>query len=1018
MSSRCMSVATGEIFPLDENTALDQHVCYWGGAGLPRKVQKPMNLKPFTRRFGRRAGVAATALATVVMLGASSIPANAGTSTTVRATVPGSTPTIWPQPQTLQSTGNILQLPSSATIVTGSEGDASAVSLVSAFLQRNGTTTATSATDPGSGTTVYIGGPTENTYSAAALGALGVSTTTSTTPESYTLASGTDSTGRQRIVLSGADTRGTYYAAQSLRQITGQGSAGADVWGVTVTDAPAFAFRGGMQSFYGTVWTASQETSYLDFLAANKMDTYFYGPAGDPGTGTTWRQLYSDSQISAIQSTIAAATARHVDYVYRISPQAPLQPAAGICFSSDSDRTALLNRMQQLWDAGARRFTIAWDDVSTTNIFQCDSDIQTYGSTTASLARAQADVTNYVQQNFIAAHTGAGRLMTVPTEYAGTSSSEYRATFESNVSSSVDFWWTGPDVISPAITTNDLSATKSVFATHNIAIWDNYPVNDYVPDRLLLAPVKGRDSGLAQASIGMTFNAMPQEELSQLATFTGAAYTWNPGSYSPATAWDAALSGLGGSRSAALKSFAQNNYASSLESSESAKLAPLISAFRQAWQTNSNLATAASDLKAGFADLQTSVGTLRETGANQMLAQEADTWLTKANLYGQAGQLAVTALVDERNADTAGTDQARSSLASLVAQINSANVREGVGVIDPFLSFALDRGTDLGDLSGTGRSDLLAVMSDGTLNAYSNASTTSGQSYQDGATSFGPTVNVGGGWTSSMLPITGDLCGDRRMDLLSVDAAGLLRAYANTGSFTSGMFGPGTQVGQGWAGALMIRAVDLDADGRADLLGVLGNGNLVAVRNTGCTGGIPSFGPTITVGYGWSSSMLPITGDFTGDGRTDLLSIDAGGTLRSYTNTGSFDAGMFGPGTQVGQGWTGALMVKSVDLDGDGRADLLGVLGNGDLIAIHNNAVTNGIPSYGSTITVGSGWTSSMLPVITDLNGDGRADLLSVNSAGQLLENVNTGNFTGSMFTRGYTVGQQWQGALFIKQRM
>jgi hypothetical protein len=916
------------------------------------------------------------------------------------------TPVISPVPRMLSASGSTLALPASVTVVAGASADPAAVALTRSALQNAGTTSTLTPTEPASGPTVYVGGPNETPASASALSALGVTGPSGLPAEGYVLAASTGSDGRVRVVLSGIDKAGTYYAAQSLGQLLTRGTTGAALPAVSIRDWPGYRMRGGMESFYGPTWSQNDRVAQLDFLARYKMNTFFYGPAGDDRTGTTWRSLYDSTELSGLQQIVSASAARHIQFIYRISPEAPLRPENGICHARASDRQALLARLQQVWDIGVRSFTIAWDDVH--GQFICDEDRQAYGADPQPLAAAQASVSNFVQSQFIDTHPGAAPLLVVPTEYFGNQVSGYRSRFDSLLTPAATVYWTGPQVISPTITDADLTAAASAFPRHKLALWDNYPVNDYVTHRLLLGPVKGRARELAGRTEGITFNEMPQQQPSLLPLFTAADYAWNPTDYDPAASWSRALGALGGARSSALRTFAENNTSSVLDATESATLAPLIASFLQAWRTGTGLSTAAANLKQAFATLADAPAVLRQSGADALFAAEAAPWLDKAVLSGRAGQTAVDLLVNERAGAATQAAADRKALSDLVTQLTASAPVVGPGVLGPLFNMALGRGTDSVELGGDGRADLLGVLSNGTLVAFDNLSNTSG------VTSFGPRVTVGSGWSASNLPIVGDLDGDRRADVLSLRADGTLWQYLNRGGFSATMFPTGVQVGSGWNGALRVWAVDLDGDGRADVLGVLGDGTLVAFRNLGVTNGVTSFGPKVTVGSGWSASYLPILGDLNGDRRADVLSLRADGTLWQYLNTGGFSGPMFATGVQVGSAWAGALRVRAVDLSGDGQADLLGVLGDGTLVAFRNLGVTNGVTAFGPRVTVGSKWSASNLPIPTDLNGDGRADLLSITSGGVLLEYMNTGFFEPNMFGGATQVGQEWTGAIFL----
>ncbi|MFG3421761.1 beta-N-acetylglucosaminidase domain-containing protein [Micromonospora sp. NPDC048063] len=926
------------------------------------------------------------------------------------------TPPLNPQPRELSVTGTTLDLPVAVTVVRGAAADQPAVDAVVAALTAHRTRVTLTNTDPGAGTTVYVGGARETPASAAALNALGVTTPSTLPDQGYLLATGTDSGGRQRVVLAGGDKVGTFYAAQTLRQLLASDSSGAEIARVTIKDWPAFSFRGGMDSANPpppgvALWTKADRLEQVEVLARNKMNRFFYGPAADPRTGgsgsNNWRTPYTDAELGDLRETVTKANSLHVAFVYRISPEMPLDQANGICHSSATERSTLLSRLDQLRQIGVRHFVIAWDDVFPTRPFSCSTDTGTYGTGVTAWARAQADVTNFVQTQFISTHADMGQLYTVSSEYAGTAASSYRTEFDTRLGADVGVYWTGPEVLSPRITKKNLDDAQLAFPRHRLAIWDNFPVNDQVWDRLQMGPLAGREPALSAAP-GILFNEMTQQGPSQLPLLTAADFAWNPAQYQPENSWLRAINTLGGPKAGQLRTFAEINRSSVIDHTDSVALAAAIRSFRDALRTGNGVDGAAVALKQRLADLKTASMDLQAMQTS--LTTQAKPWLQQAVRLVDAATRAVDLLTAERAGQTTVADNLRQEIRNLLPAIAAHPESVAHGVLHPLVTFALRRGIDRVDLSGDGRSDVLAVTGNGTLNAYENMRTTVNWP------ELGATQTVGQGWSASQLPIIGDLDGDRLADLLTVTSTGALVQFRNTGSVTGGMFAAGVQVGGGWQGTLAVHLADLDDDGRADLLGVFPDGTLKAFRNTGMNNGAVTWGPAVPVGQGWSTAELPFVGDLTGDGRADLMSIKPDGSLWHYLNTGSFSGGMFAAGQRVGAGWTGYLAMHVVDLDGDGPADVLGVLADGTLAAFRNQGVTNGLVSLGPRASVGQGWNANMLPYPTDLSGDGRADLISINGAGRLVTNINAGRFTsGLMFPTAAAHGPGWGGTIFLR---
>ncbi|WP_188285383.1 FG-GAP-like repeat-containing protein [Streptomyces sp. CBMA29] len=177
---------------------------------------------------------------------------------------------------------------------------------------------------------------------------------------------------------------------------------------------------------------------------------------------------------------------------------------------------------------------------------------------------------------------------------------------------------------------------------------------------------------------------------------------------------------------------------------------------------------------------------------------------------------------------------------------------------------------------------------------------------------------VGGGW-NSMTALTrhGDLNGDGTEDLLARDKAGELWMYPGTGR---GGFGARRAVGPGWNSMTSISAVgDLNGDGKGDLLARDTTGKLWMYPGRGNG----AFGTRKLVGPGWNSMLgLVGPGDLTGDGRPDFVASDTSGRLWLYPGNGK---GALGTRKMIGTGGWNAFptLIGAGDFTGDGRPDLI-----------------------------------------------------------------------------------------------
>ncbi|MGW2305546.1 FG-GAP-like repeat-containing protein [Streptomyces sp. NPDC001809] len=155
--------------------------------------------------------------------------------------------------------------------------------------------------------------------------------------------------------------------------------------------------------------------------------------------------------------------------------------------------------------------------------------------------------------------------------------------------------------------------------------------------------------------------------------------------------------------------------------------------------------------------------------------------------------------------------------------------------------------------------------------------------------------------------------------------------------FDNGLYIDGVYIGSGWGVYnALVGPGDLSGDGKGDLLARDRSGNLYLYRGNGQSTG---FASRIKVGGGWGSfNKIVGAGDYTGDGRADIVARTTGGDLYVYPGTGNATA-PFGARTKVGSGWNAySKVIAPGDLNGDGKGDLLGVTSGGDLYAYRNAA--------------------------------------------------------------------------------
>ncbi len=502
--------------------------------------------------------------------------------------------------------------------------------------------------------------------------------------------------GRSASAVLAGDDAGLFYAAQTLGQLAALDDA--TLPAVRIEDGPGFAFRGGLESFYGPDWSWQARRDQIDFLAAQKMNVYFYGPANDPRTtGRAWRELYEPEQLAELERLVDYARERHVTFIYRVGPAAPMHggTAPGICHARQTDRDALLARLEQLREIGVSRFVISWDDV--TEQFTCAEDTERYAGTDHPVARAQTEVLTDLGQRFFSRHDELGPPITIPSLYWTNEPTPYRSVFDANLSADWQLYWTGPAVMSPEIEPLDVEQVRAAFPRHELIVFDNYPVNDYDRSRLHLGPVVGRSPGLPGSVLGVSWNQMSEQYASQVSLATAADYAWNPAAYVPDRSWRVVLTRLAGDRASDFEVFANAHRYDGFHSDRMGpRLAGLVDAYLEAYSAGADLAGPGERLRAhaealGRADSLAPV-------LPDALAGELRPWLEASALGGQAVSEAVgllTALADGRDDDAAAARERMVALRERMRAVRAVDpngdtrpVHVAMGTLLPFLDRA------------------------------------------------------------------------------------------------------------------------------------------------------------------------------------------------------------------------------------------------------------------------------------------------------------------------------------------
>ena len=456
--------------------------------------------------------------------------------------------------------------------------------------------------------------------------------------EGYVLTSSDDENANGDVTIVGSDADGAYYGIMTLQQMMEQKSAEGRIAEVTIEDYPEIEFRGYIEGFYGYPWTHEERMSLMEDTAKYKMNTYIYAPKDDPYHRTNWKELYPEDQAQQIAELAQAGHENNFNFCWTIHPGATLQ-------FNDTDFDALIKKYEQLYDLGVRQFGVLFDD---TNDWYNGS--------------AQVAFINRIDDEFVKEKGDVRPLIVVAARYnaAWGPSVSYFRPYMSDLHDDIQIMWTG------AATMSNIS--REVYewpktwtgVERDLAVWWNYPVNDYCDGKLVMAPLHNLNPDLDNVT-GFFSNPMQQADASKVALYSIADYTWNTDSFEYMSSWERAIEELVPEASDAFKHFAEDTSylkddgGSSGEFlyNESWNSVELIDNLNAAITNGTDISEPAQALMDKFVQIQEDAAALAEID-NANLLEEINEHREAYASLGVAGENAILALLAATDGDLSG----------------------------------------------------------------------------------------------------------------------------------------------------------------------------------------------------------------------------------------------------------------------------------------------------------------------------------------------------------------------------
>ena len=420
---------------------------------------------------------------------------------------------------------------------------------------------------------------------------------------------------KEGIVVAGADRRGVFYGVQTLVQLIALPKLPL----VEVTDYPDVPYRGVVEGFYGVPWSREARLSQLDFYGRNKMNIYIYDPYH---SSPNWRKPYPAQEAEQLKELVECARRNEVLFYWAIHPGKDIR-------WNTEDRDLLMEKFESMYRLGIRAFAVFFDDIS--------------GEGTS--AEKQVELLNDIYHNFVKVKGDVAPLLMCPTEYNRLWTKlegGYLATLGGKLHPDIGILWTGDKVV--ACIDKPTMQFVNPLLKRKAFIWWNFPVSDYVRDRLLLGAVYGNGTDIDDDISAFISNPMEHAEASKIALFSIADYAWNMDAYKSDASWRRAVRYLMPGHAAALQVFASHNSdlggnEHDFRREESEQIRPALERLLDAYcREGKREVAAASAVTEECERMIASADLLLASDENPALIKEITPWLMQFKLLGEYGR--------------------------------------------------------------------------------------------------------------------------------------------------------------------------------------------------------------------------------------------------------------------------------------------------------------------------------------------------------------------------------------------
>ncbi|MEC0089688.1 beta-N-acetylglucosaminidase domain-containing protein [Paenibacillus macquariensis] len=463
------------------------------------------------------------------------------------------------------------------------------------------------------------------------------------------------------IAILGADTDAAYYALATLKMIMDQ-IPGKNIQSVKYEDYSDAKWRGFIEGFYGFPWSHEDRMSLMRFGGTMKMNSYIFAPKDDKYHNSAWRTPYPANELAKIKELVDVGHESKTQFVWAIHPGFNM-----INWNNyDAELQTLLAKLEQLYSIGVRQFGLFMDDIS---LDQSLTDKEKH-------VKLITDVAQWVTSK-----GDVKSLVYCPPYYnqswTGETGKPYLQALR-NVPNNVEFMWTGSSVVG-TVNTTDMQWVKKETG-RDPYVWLNWPVNDYKDSRLMLGKGEVLKPGTHNIS-GVVSNPMGQSELSKIALFAVADYSWNVDDFNSDESWKNSFDYIAPEVASELNTIAYHLSDPSpsghgLVVGESENVKAELERFMSQFSNKQPVAETGNTLISDFDEILQAIKSFKEKSNNASMLEEITPWLDSLKYVVESSKYATISAMALHNGELSSAWEALAKATNALSESKKIKIKK------------------------------------------------------------------------------------------------------------------------------------------------------------------------------------------------------------------------------------------------------------------------------------------------------------------------------------------------------